>query len=270
MGSWIPSNSPVLAAAGCASGERSPRPAGGAAAAARPDTNEPGGPAPCRKWLRRGRAQREGSGGRAGAMAATEAAAAESAAPVPGVPVMPASTRGAAAASSPWGPSVSRLQGNRPRPARARAAAPVPPARELIQPSVSELSRAVRTNILCTVRGCGKILPNSPALNMHLVKSHRLQVSGPRRGRGVCAVPGHLRPTVHGESAGRAHVPEPATSRWRAHNTSVSCLFTRVPRMSYRRCHGGTQVPPQRLPTPPTKLPVGLTWSFKSSCRLGT
>jgi hypothetical protein len=25
------------------------------------------------------------------------------------------------------------------------------------------------------VRGCGKILPNSPALNMHLVKSHRLQ-----------------------------------------------------------------------------------------------
>ncbi|XP_051024669.1 ATM interactor [Acomys russatus] len=108
-------------------------------------------------------------------MAATEAAAAESAAPVPGVPVMPASTRGAAAASSPWGPSVSRLQSSRPRLARAQAAAPVPPARELIQPSVSELSRAVRTNILCTVRGCGKILPNSPALNMHLVKSHRLQ-----------------------------------------------------------------------------------------------
>ncbi|XP_055477229.1 ATM interactor [Psammomys obesus] len=108
-------------------------------------------------------------------MAATEAAAAESAAPAPGVPVMPASTRGAAAASSPWGPSESRLQGSRPRPARARAVAPVPPARELIQPSVSELSRAVRTNILCTVRGCGKILPNSPALNMHLVKSHRLQ-----------------------------------------------------------------------------------------------
>ncbi|XP_006530992.1 ATM interactor isoform X3 [Mus musculus] len=79
------------------------------------------------------------------------------------------------AASSPWRPPESRLQGSRPRPARARAAAPVPPARELIQPTVSELSRAVRTNILCTVRGCGKILPNSPALNMHLVKSHRLQ-----------------------------------------------------------------------------------------------
>lgn len=108
-------------------------------------------------------------------MAATEAAAAESAGPAPGVPVTPESTRGAAAASSPWRPSASRLQGNRPRPARARAAVPVPPARELIQPSVSELSRAVRTNILCTVRGCGKILPNSPALNMHLVKSHRLQ-----------------------------------------------------------------------------------------------
>ncbi|XP_021076149.1 ATM interactor [Mus pahari] len=105
-------------------------------------------------------------------MAATEAAAAESEGPAPGVPATPASTRGAAAASSPWRPPESR---SRPRPARARAAAPVPPARELIQPSVSELSRAVRTNILCTVRGCGKILPNSPALNMHLVKSHRLQ-----------------------------------------------------------------------------------------------
>ncbi|GAB1293697.1 ATM interactor [Apodemus speciosus] len=108
-------------------------------------------------------------------MAATEAAAAESAGPAPGIPATPASTRGAAAASSPWRPSEPRLQGSRPRPAKARAAAPVPPARELIQPSVSELSRAVRTNILCTVRGCGKILPNSPALNMHLVKSHRLQ-----------------------------------------------------------------------------------------------
>uniref|UniRef100_A0A8D2CVU9 C2H2-type domain-containing protein n=1 Tax=Sciurus vulgaris TaxID=55149 RepID=A0A8D2CVU9_SCIVU len=69
----------------------------------------------------------------------------------------------------PWGPLGSRLRGSRP------PAAAAPPARELIQPSVSELSRAVRTNILCTVRGCGKILPNSPALNMHLVKSHRLQ-----------------------------------------------------------------------------------------------
>lgn len=139
-----------------------------------------------------------------------EAAAAESAAPAPGVPVMPASTRGAAAASSPWGPSESRLQGNRPRPARARAVAPVPPARELIQPSVSELSRAVRTNILCTVRGCGKILPNSPALNMHLVKSHRLQVSGPRRGvRGVRGdrPPAPDRARRERESAGRAHAP---------------------------------------------------------------
>lgn len=212
MGPWNPSNSPVLPALGTStSNTSSPRPAGGAAAAARPDANEPGGPAPCRKWLRRGRAEREGPGGRAGAMAATEAAAAESAGPAPGIPVTPASTRGAAAASSPWRPSEPRLQGSRPRPAKARAAVPVPPARELIQPSVSELSRAVRTNILCTVRGCGKILPNSPALNMHLVKSHRLQVSGPRRGRGVvcgvCAVPCHLRPTEHGESAGRAHAP---------------------------------------------------------------
>jgi hypothetical protein len=37
------------------------------------------------------------------------------------------------------------------------------------------LFRAVLTNIMCTVQGCGKILPNSPALNVHLVKSHRLQ-----------------------------------------------------------------------------------------------
>ncbi|NWI15084.1 ATMIN protein, partial [Crypturellus soui] len=50
----------------------------------------------------------------------------------------------------------------------------VPPARELVRPSVTELSQ-VRTNILCTVPGCGKVLPNSPALNMHLSKAHRLQ-----------------------------------------------------------------------------------------------
>ncbi|KAM5262604.1 ATM interactor [Ctenodactylus gundi] len=110
-------------------------------------------------------------------MAASEAAAAGSTALGAGAPAVPAAARGAAAASGPWGPPGPRLKGSRPRPvaAREQPAAPAPPARELIQPSVSELSRAVRTNILCTVRGCGKILPNSPALNMHLVKSHRLQ-----------------------------------------------------------------------------------------------
>ncbi|XP_037661116.1 ATM interactor isoform X1 [Choloepus didactylus] len=112
-------------------------------------------------------------------MAASEAAAAGPAAlgsGTLGAPAVPAAARGAAAASGPWGPP-GRLRGSRPRPAAARQqpASPALPARELIQPSVSELSRAVRTNILCTVRGCGKILPNSPALNMHLVKSHRLQ-----------------------------------------------------------------------------------------------
>uniref|UniRef100_A0A8C5VNX8 C2H2-type domain-containing protein n=1 Tax=Microcebus murinus TaxID=30608 RepID=A0A8C5VNX8_MICMU len=76
--------------------------------------------------------------------------------------------RGAAAALGPWGAPGAQLRGSLP-------AALAPPAWELIRPSVSELSRAVRTNILCTVPGCGKILPNSPALNMHLVKSHRLQ-----------------------------------------------------------------------------------------------
>ncbi|XP_053465007.1 ATM interactor [Nycticebus coucang] len=110
-------------------------------------------------------------------MAASEAAAAAPAALAAGAPAVPAAARGAAAASGPWEPPGPRLRGSRSRPAatKQRPAAPVPPARELIQPSVSELSRSVRTNILCTVRGCGKILPNSPALNMHLVKSHRLQ-----------------------------------------------------------------------------------------------
>ncbi|XP_036391201.1 ATM interactor [Megalops cyprinoides] len=47
--------------------------------------------------------------------------------------------------------------------------------REIIKPSINELTKEVRTNILCTVQGCGKILPNTPALNMHLVKSHRVK-----------------------------------------------------------------------------------------------
>ncbi|XP_048860962.1 ATM interactor [Brienomyrus brachyistius] len=47
--------------------------------------------------------------------------------------------------------------------------------REIITPSITELTKEVRTNILCTVEGCGKILPNTPALNMHLVKSHRVK-----------------------------------------------------------------------------------------------
>lgn len=59
----------------------------------------------------------------------------------------------------------------------------VPQSREIIKPSITELSKEVRTNILCTVEGCGKILPNTPALNMHLVKSHRVKVNaGTRRG----------------------------------------------------------------------------------------
>ncbi|KAM9826210.1 ATM interactor [Syngnathus typhle] len=52
---------------------------------------------------------------------------------------------------------------------------PVSQPREIIKPSILELSKEVRTNILCTVAGCGKILPNTPALNMHLVKSHRVK-----------------------------------------------------------------------------------------------
>ncbi|KAL2088432.1 hypothetical protein ACEWY4_015331 [Coilia grayii] len=48
-------------------------------------------------------------------------------------------------------------------------------SKEIIKPDIAELTKEVRTNILCTVEGCGKILPNSPALNMHLVKSHRVK-----------------------------------------------------------------------------------------------
>ncbi|XP_032891729.1 ATM interactor [Amblyraja radiata] len=60
-------------------------------------------------------------------------------------------------------------------PSQQQQQAGGPPASQLIRPSVSELSREVRTNILCTVTGCGKVLPNPPALGMHLVKSHRVQ-----------------------------------------------------------------------------------------------
>ncbi|KAI4550316.1 hypothetical protein MJT46_019042 [Ovis ammon polii x Ovis aries] len=109
-------------------------------------------------------------------MAASEVAAAGPAALASGAPGRPGGREGSRRRLGPWVPP-GRLRGSRPRPppARQQPAGSAPPARELIQPSVSELSRAVRTNILCTVRGCGKILPNSPALNMHLVKSHRLQ-----------------------------------------------------------------------------------------------
>lgn len=50
-------------------------------------------------------------------------------------------------------------------------------SRDIIKPTITELTKEVRTNILCTVEGCGKILPNTPALNMHLVKSHRIKVN---------------------------------------------------------------------------------------------
>lgn len=54
---------------------------------------------------------------------------------------------------------------------------PLSQNREIIKPTITELTKEVRTNILCTVEGCGKILPNTPALNMHLVKSHRVKVN---------------------------------------------------------------------------------------------
>nr|XP_040051635.1 ATM interactor [Gasterosteus aculeatus aculeatus] len=56
-----------------------------------------------------------------------------------------------------------------------RPGEPLSQSRDIIKPSITELTKEVRTNILCTVEGCGKILPNTPALNMHLVKSHRVK-----------------------------------------------------------------------------------------------
>lgn len=197
------------------------QPAGGVAAL--PDANHPAAPPSAGS----GRDGRRGLGAVpgccAGAMAASEAAAAGPTALASGALAAPAATRGAAAASGLWGPP-GRLRGSRPRHAAVKQppagpAPPAPPARELIQPSVSELSRAVRTNILCTVRGCGKILPNSPALNMHLVKSHRLQVSLPPDG----ASPG-LAPTKRlapGEGAG----PAPRAARFGIGNALCGSSF---------------------------------------------
>ncbi|XP_054856532.1 ATM interactor [Eublepharis macularius] len=88
-----------------------------------------------------------------------------------------------AAAASPQEPAgrAGLPLGRPPRPAPAppRGAGQRPASPwELVRPSVTELSRAVRSNILCTVPGCGKVLPNPPALSMHLSKAHRLQQDG--------------------------------------------------------------------------------------------
>ena len=119
---------------------------------------------------------KNGSGCSARVVAASEAVQADSAALASGALAVPAATRGAAAALGPWG-SPRQLRGNQPRPtvARQQPTGSVSPAPEFIQPPVRELSWAMRTNILCTVRSCSEILPNCPALNRHLVKSyHRL------------------------------------------------------------------------------------------------
>ncbi|KAL7978826.1 hypothetical protein Chor_013315 [Crotalus horridus] len=71
-------------------------------------------------------------------------------------------------------PGLGLGRPRRPAPTRDVRQRPASP-RELVTPSVTELSRAVRSNILCTVPGCGKVLPNPPALSMHLSKAHRLQ-----------------------------------------------------------------------------------------------
>ncbi len=43
---------------------------------------------------------------------------------------------------------------------------------EVICPNVENLTQ-VETNISCSVDGCTKILPNSSALRMHLLKTHK-------------------------------------------------------------------------------------------------
>nr|XP_061795932.1 ATM interactor-like [Nerophis lumbriciformis] len=72
--------------------------------------------------------------------------------------------------------SHTALKGdNAPKDKHGRHEESVSQPREIIKPSIRDLTKEVRTNILCTVKGCGKILPNTPALNMHLVKSHRVK-----------------------------------------------------------------------------------------------
>ena len=44
---------------------------------------------------------------------------------------------------------------------------------EIICPKV-ELLTEVETNILCSVAGCSRILPNTSSLRMHLVKTHNV------------------------------------------------------------------------------------------------
>ncbi|XP_053934926.1 ATM interactor isoform X2 [Cuculus canorus] len=70
--------------------------------------------------------------------------------------------------------AAGRRGGALGRPPAPVPAGDPPPPGELVRPSVTELSQ-VRTNILCTVPGCGKVLPNSPALDMHLSKAHPAQ-----------------------------------------------------------------------------------------------
>lgn len=87
----------------------------------------------------------------------------------------------AAATASPQEPAgrAGLALGRPPRSAPRSGERPGSPW-ELVRPSVTELSRAVRSNILCTVPGCGKVLPNPPALSMHLSKAHRVQQVSPR------------------------------------------------------------------------------------------
>nr|XP_034975817.1 ATM interactor [Zootoca vivipara] len=98
-------------------------------------------------------------------MAATAAAAAAGGAAAAAVSRAPPARRAG------LGLGLGRPPRSVPRGPRERPSSPW----ELVRPSVTELSRAVRSNILCTVPGCGKVLPNPPALSMHLSKAHGVQ-----------------------------------------------------------------------------------------------
>ena len=41
-------------------------------------------------------------------------------------------------------------------------------------PTKEELSGGPITNVMCPVAGCGRILAQSAALRMHMIKTHRL------------------------------------------------------------------------------------------------
>ena len=43
-----------------------------------------------------------------------------------------------------------------------------------IRPPREELSQSIQTNIKCPIEGCKKVLPQTSALTLHMVKTHKI------------------------------------------------------------------------------------------------